>query len=102
MIGLEKLIADALQESDRTTIEEAIEEAEEELDVRQRSVSFDRLIIQAGTDDEENLLMPMSTRHSGRIYLMSIQNHINVMVVIDIFPQRTPSSLRPMYIFVSP
>jgi hypothetical protein len=38
MIGLEKLIADALQESDRTTIEEAIEEAEEELDVRQRCV----------------------------------------------------------------
>jgi hypothetical protein len=34
--GLEKLIADALQESDRTTIDEAIEEAEEELEVRQR------------------------------------------------------------------
>jgi hypothetical protein len=34
--GLEKVIADALQESDRTTIDEAIEEAEEELEVRQR------------------------------------------------------------------
>jgi hypothetical protein len=34
------LIADALQESDRTTIEEAIEEAEEELEVRQRSFSI--------------------------------------------------------------
>ena len=38
--GLEKLIADALQESDRTTIEEAIEEAEEELEVRQRWVRY--------------------------------------------------------------
>ena len=66
MTGLEKLIADALQESDRTTIEEAIEEAEEELDVRQRCVHD-----YGGkeTDEGGNLLMPMSTRLSGRIYL---------------------------------
>jgi hypothetical protein len=37
---LGKLIADALQESDRTTIDEAIEEAEEELEVRQRLVKL--------------------------------------------------------------
>jgi len=67
MTGLEKLIADALQESDRTTIEEAIEEAEEELDVRQRCVHD---YCGNDTDDEGNLRMPMSTRRSGRIYLM--------------------------------
>jgi hypothetical protein len=48
------------------------------------------------TDDEGNLQMPMSTRRFGRTYLMLIQNHINVMVVIDISPQRTLSSSRPM------
>jgi hypothetical protein len=61
------LIADALQESDRTTIEEAIEEAEEELDVRQRYVND---YGGKDTDGEGNSLMPMSTRRSGRIYLM--------------------------------
>ena len=87
------MIADALQESDRTTIEEAIEEAEEELDVRQRYAND-----YGGndTDAEGNLLMPMSTRLSGRTYLMLIRNHINVMDVIDLYPQRTLSSSRPM------
>ena len=45
--------------------------------------------------------MPMSTRRSGRISLMLIRNHINAMVVIDIFPPRTLSSSRPMYVIVS-
>ena len=51
-----------------------------------------------GAHDVGNLLMPMSIRRSGRIYLMLIRNHINVMVVIDISPPRTLSSLRPMYV----
>lgn len=93
MKGLEKLIADALQESDRTTIDEAIEEAEEELEVRQRSALFSMV------DGEilmmiESSQMPMSTRHSGRTSLMLIQNPINVMVVIDISQQQTQSNSR--------
>jgi len=56
------------------------------------------MITDDGTDADigGNLQMPMSTRHFGRTYLMSIRNRTNVMVVIDIFPQRTPSNSRPM------
>jgi hypothetical protein len=62
--------------------------------VRQRYASL--TIGGKDTDDGGNLLMPMSTRRSGRIYLMLIPNHINVMVAIDISPQRTLSNSRPM------
>lgn len=88
------MIADALRDSEKSTVEEAVEEAEEEVRVREKYVTSLRavslLILSASSST------PMRTRHSGRICLITTRSTINAMGVTVLCPLANPRHLRHM------